>query len=105
VRLPIENPLTTPEIGAILMTARTGAGERNLGGSLALPTIAAAVIGGVSLRGGEGGVDLARRRIPPACRFRAHNHRQSRSGRYSAPRARDHKFRPPETTVVFLKGA
>jgi ribose transport system permease protein len=38
------------------MTARTGAGEPNLGGSLALQTIAAAVIGGVSLRGGEGGV-------------------------------------------------
>jgi ribose transport system permease protein len=43
-------------VGAILMTARTGAGEPNLGGSLALQTIAAAVIGGVSLRGGEGGV-------------------------------------------------
>lgn len=41
-------------IGAILMTARTGSGEPNLGGSLTLQTIAAAVIGGMSLRGGEG---------------------------------------------------
>lgn len=41
-------------IGAILMTARTGSGEPNLGGALTLQTIAAAVIGGMSLRGGEG---------------------------------------------------
>jgi len=39
---------------AILMTARTGSGEPNLGGSLTLQAIAAAVIGGMSLRGGEG---------------------------------------------------
>jgi ribose transport system permease protein len=42
-------------IGAILLTARTSSGEPNLGGSLALQTIAAAVIGGLRLRGGEGG--------------------------------------------------
>lgn len=41
-------------LGAILMTARTGSGEPNLGGALTLQTIAAAVIGGMNLRGGEG---------------------------------------------------
>jgi len=40
--------------GAVLLTARTGSGEPNLGGNLTLQSIAAAVIGGVSLRGGEG---------------------------------------------------
>ncbi|MFI0845318.1 ABC transporter permease [Mesorhizobium sp. IMUNJ 23232] len=43
-------------IGAVLLTARAGSGEPNIGGSLALETIAAAVIGGARLRGGEGGV-------------------------------------------------
>lgn len=43
-------------LGAILMTARTGSGEPNLGGALTLQTIAAAVIGGMSLRGGEGSI-------------------------------------------------
>ena len=42
--------------GAILMMARTGSGEPNLGSQLTLQTIAAAVIGGMSLRGGEGNV-------------------------------------------------
>jgi len=41
--------------GALMLTARTGSGEPNLGGSLMLQSIAAAVIGGVSLRGGRGG--------------------------------------------------
>lgn len=41
-------------IGAFLLTARMGSGEPNLGGSLTMDSIAAAVIGGVSLRGGEG---------------------------------------------------
>jgi ribose transport system permease protein len=41
---------------AILLTARTGSGEPNMGGGLMLQSIAAAVIGGVSLRGGQGGV-------------------------------------------------
>jgi ribose transport system permease protein len=41
-------------IGAVLLTARTGSGEPNLGGTLALQTISAAVVGGMSLRGGEG---------------------------------------------------
>ena len=41
-------------IGAVLLTARTGSGEPNLGGTLTLQTIAAAVVGGMSLRGGEG---------------------------------------------------
>ncbi len=45
--------------GAILLTARAGSGEPNIGGSLALETIAAAVIGGARLRGGEGGVGSA----------------------------------------------
>lgn len=43
-------------IVAVLLTARTGSGEPNLGGGLMLQSIAAAVIGGVSLRGGQGGV-------------------------------------------------
>lgn len=46
-------------IGAVLLTARAGSGEPNIGGSLALETIAAAVIGGARLRGGEGGVSSA----------------------------------------------
>jgi ribose transport system permease protein len=43
-------------IGALMLTARTGSGEPNLGGNLTLESIAAAVIGGVSLRGGIGGI-------------------------------------------------
>ena len=43
-------------VGAMLMTARTGSGEPNLGASLTLESIAAAVVGGVRLSGGEGGV-------------------------------------------------
>lgn len=42
--------------GALMLTARTGSGEPNLGSSLMLESIAAAVIGGVSLQGGVGGV-------------------------------------------------
>ncbi len=42
-------------IGALMLTGRTGSGEPNLGGNLTLESIAAAVIGGVSLRGGIGG--------------------------------------------------
>lgn len=43
-------------IGAVLLTARLETGEANIGSSLPLQTIAAAVIGGVSLRGGSGRV-------------------------------------------------
>jgi ribose transport system permease protein len=43
-------------IGAVLLTARTGSGEPNMGGSLMLESIAAAVIGGISLRGGQASV-------------------------------------------------
>ena len=43
-------------IAAILLTARLETGEANIGGDLPLLTIAAAVIGGVSLRGGSGNV-------------------------------------------------
>ncbi len=43
-------------IGALLLTARTASGEPNAGGDFMLKSIAAAVIGGVSLRGGEGRV-------------------------------------------------
>lgn len=43
-------------LGALLLTGRTGSGEPNLGGNLTLESIAAAVVGGVSLRGGVGGV-------------------------------------------------
>ncbi|WP_244630866.1 ABC transporter permease [Aureimonas sp. ME7] len=46
-------------LGALLMTARTGSGEPNLGGSLSLQAIAAAVVGGTSLAGGRGGVGTA----------------------------------------------
>lgn len=46
-------------VGALMLTARTGSGEPNLGGNLTLQSIAAAVIGGVSLRGGVGGVESA----------------------------------------------
>ncbi len=41
-----------------LMTARIGSGQATIGGTMALETIAAAVIGGVSLRGGVGRVEL-----------------------------------------------
>jgi len=43
-------------VAALMLTARTGSGEPMLGGGLMLQSIAAAVIGGVSLRGGEGTV-------------------------------------------------
>lgn len=46
-------------LGALMMIARTGSGEPNLGGSLMLQSIAAAVIGGASLRGGSGGIGSA----------------------------------------------
>jgi ribose transport system permease protein len=42
----------------VLLTARVGSGEATLGGTLMLESIAAAVIGGVSLRGGIGRVEL-----------------------------------------------
>ncbi len=47
---------TIAVVGALMLTGRTGSGEPNLGGNLTLESIAAAVIGGVSLRGGLGGV-------------------------------------------------
>ncbi|GAB3196117.1 ABC transporter permease [Nocardioides hungaricus] len=43
-------------VGALLLTARLQTGEANIGADLPLLTIAAAVIGGVSLRGGSGNV-------------------------------------------------
>jgi ribose transport system permease protein len=46
-------------LGALLLTARTGSGEPNLGGNLTLQAIAAAVVGGVRLSGGEGGMGSA----------------------------------------------
>lgn len=46
-------------LGALMLTARTGSGEPNLGASLLMPSIAAAVIGGISLQGGIGGVAQA----------------------------------------------
>jgi len=46
---------TLAALGAIMMTARTGSGEPNLGGSLSLQAIAGAVVGGTSLAGGRGG--------------------------------------------------
>ncbi|WP_291692338.1 ABC transporter permease [Bradyrhizobium sp.] len=50
---------TLSALGAIMMTARTGSGEPNLGGALSLQAIAAAVVGGTSLAGGRGGVGTA----------------------------------------------
>ncbi|WP_343904558.1 ABC transporter permease [Nocardioides aquiterrae] len=43
-------------VGALLLTARLQTGESNIGADLPLLSIAAAVIGGVSLRGGSGNV-------------------------------------------------
>ena len=42
----------------VLLTARVGSGEATLGATLMLESIAAAVIGGVSLRGGIGRVEM-----------------------------------------------
>lgn len=44
-------------VSGLLLTARVGSGEANLGGSIALESIAACVIAGVSLRGGIARVD------------------------------------------------
>lgn len=44
-------------LSGILLTARTNSGEANIGGTVALESIAACVIGGVSLRGGLGRVE------------------------------------------------
>lgn len=44
-------------VAGVLMTARVESGETNLGGSIALESIAACVIAGVSLRGGIGRVE------------------------------------------------
>jgi len=41
-------------IAGVLLTARVSSGEPNLGGNFPLESITAAVVGGVSLRGGEG---------------------------------------------------
>ncbi len=41
-------------MAGVLLTARVGSGEPNLGATVPLESIAAAVLGGVSLRGGEG---------------------------------------------------
>ncbi len=46
-------------IGALILTARAASGAPNLGGGMSLQTIAAAVIGGVSLSGGRGGLKSA----------------------------------------------
>jgi ribose transport system permease protein len=46
-------------VGALILTARAASGAPNLGGGLSLQTIAAAVIGGVSLAGGRGGLGSA----------------------------------------------
>ena len=45
-------------VTGVLLTARVGSGEATLGTTLMLESIAAAVIGGVSLRGGVGRVEL-----------------------------------------------
>lgn len=45
-------------ITGVLLTARVGSGEATLGTTLMLQSIAAAVIGGVSLRGGVGRIEL-----------------------------------------------
>lgn len=43
-------------VAGVLLTARVSTGDANLGGEFVLQSIAAAVLGGVSLRGGEGRV-------------------------------------------------
>lgn len=43
-------------LGGMMITAQTGSGEPNLGTSLVLNSIAAAVVGGASLRGGVGDI-------------------------------------------------
>lgn len=45
-------------VTGFLMTSRIGSGQSTIGATLALETIAAAVIGGVSLRGGVGRAEL-----------------------------------------------
>lgn len=47
---------TFSAVGSILLTARVNSGQPNLGGNLALQSIAAVVIGGVSLFGGRGSI-------------------------------------------------
>jgi len=47
---------TLSGITGVMLTARVASGEPNLGAQLPLESIAAAVIGGVSLRGGEGSI-------------------------------------------------
>lgn len=44
-------------LSGLLLTARVDSGEANIGGTVALESIAACVIGGVSLRGGMGRVE------------------------------------------------
>ena len=44
-------------LAGLLLTARVESGEANLGGTIALESIAACVIAGVSLRGGIGRVE------------------------------------------------
>ncbi|MFN5455404.1 ABC transporter permease, partial [Bradyrhizobium sp.] len=44
-------------VAGLLLTARVGSGETNLGGTIALESIAACVIAGVSLHGGIGRVE------------------------------------------------
>jgi len=46
----------TAGIAAVMLSARTGSGEPNLGGNLTLESIAAAALGGISVRGGRGSV-------------------------------------------------
>jgi ribose transport system permease protein len=45
-------------LAGILLTARVGSGEATLGGSLMLESIAAAILAGVSLRGGSGSLPM-----------------------------------------------
>jgi ribose/xylose/arabinose/galactoside ABC-type transport system permease subunit len=45
---------TLTGVAGVVLTARVGSGEPNLGATVPLESIAAAVLGGVSLRGGEG---------------------------------------------------
>lgn len=47
---------TLAAIAGLILTARLGSGQSGIGGSAAIESIAAAVIGGVSLRGGRGSV-------------------------------------------------
>ena len=53
-RSPTASPASSPPRAALYLTTQTGAGSPTIGKDYILPSVAAAVIGGVSLFGGRG---------------------------------------------------